>query len=265
MNFDRMRLVGLNTVDLPIVGLTMSDEFILKGVDGLGPTPYDVSIHKGYLQNWSPQDRSISAVIGLNPDYSLGNVPADLRSYLYGILVGEMVIEFLLGETVVFQTTGVVETIETPIFTKEPVAQVTFLCTSPYLEAPDPVEPSLVGLSKTAPTITNTGTAPTGFYMKIQFTDAQSSWSLVRADESEGIFLDDLAIIANDILEFNTEENSRYIRFTRPGTGLVTNLLSNLSSGSTWMQLARGLNSFETSDDGFDWLELSYTPKFVGV
>lgn len=266
MYFDKMRLSGLNTVELPIIGITTADEFVLRNVDGLAPTPKNVEVSKGRVKNLGHQDREIVMQIGLNPDYSLGNTPADLRSYMYALLVGEMNVEFLQGSTVVLTTVGEVSVIENSMWTKDPVVQVTFTCAHHWFEAPDSVHPTLAGLSKTAPVIPNVGDAPTGFRMEIELTESMSEWSLVKADSTAGMFLDNLAALSGDIIEFNTAENERYIRLTRPSTSLVVVLLSNLTSESEWLQLDYpGNNSFVTSDDGFDWEDIEYTPKYLGV
>ncbi len=51
MDITKIRIIGLSTVDLPIIGALPSDSYILKAADGLGPPESDVSIASS-LEQW---------------------------------------------------------------------------------------------------------------------------------------------------------------------------------------------------------------------
>src|SRR5689334_2316445 len=92
MKIDTLRLVvGPTTVDLPVVGADPSGPFVLKGADGLGPPDIDVVIadmvqEGGVRQKKRASNRQIVALVGLNPDWSTGITPEDLRTVLYELL-----------------------------------------------------------------------------------------------------------------------------------------------------------------------------------
>src|SRR4051794_8917947 len=91
MKFTKLRMTGLNVLDLPVVEALLTDKYLLKSVDGLGPPEVDVSIAPtlngpGVYKGRRPQSRQIVALIGLNPDYNDGETASDLRSALYGML-----------------------------------------------------------------------------------------------------------------------------------------------------------------------------------
>ena len=145
MYFTKVLLTGITPISLPIVGALPSDVYILKSVEGLGPPEVDVSITKtlnagGVYQGRQPQNREIVLMIGLNPNYKIGQTVSDLRESLYGFLtpgyLDHVVIEIVNGVTTIAKTIGYVKKIEINPFSKDPQVQVTLACLKPYFEAP---------------------------------------------------------------------------------------------------------------------------------
>jgi len=267
MRLSRIRLIGLAVVDLPIIDATPQDLYILKDVEGLGPVEIDVSIADtlnagGVYQGRRPQNKQIVAKVGLNPDYSAGQVPADLRESLYGMLSPSaddaIAVQIINDEDVIAGTTGYVSKIEINPFSDKPEVQMTIDCTKSTFEAPALtfIEPA----DKVSPVITNVGSAPTGFHMELQFTADVSGWTITHISGRQ-MFID-YEFLTGDLLEIDTRPGYRGIWVTR--VGVRTNIIWALTN-SVWHMLHGGANNFATSSSAFDWGDVYYLPQFWGI
>ena len=268
MRLTKIRLIGLGVVDLPIIGATPQDVYICKDVDGLGPTEITVSIadtlnEGGVYQGRRPQNKQIVAKIGLNPDYTAGQVPADLRESLYGMLSPSaddaIEVQIIDDEDVIAGIMGYVEKIDINPFSDKPEVQMVVLCTKPYFSAPDElfVEPD----TTVSPVITNVGTAPAGFHMELQFTTDVFGWTLTHAS---GRKLEiDYDFATGDLLEIDTRPGQRGIWVTH--IGVRTNIIWAKTADSIWHMLHGGANNFATSSSSFDWGDVYYLPQFWGI
>lgn len=268
MRLSKLRLIGLAVVDLPIIGATPQDVYILKDVSGLGPTEIDVAIAKtlnagGVYQGRDPQNRQIVAKVGLNPDYTAGQVPADLRESLYGMLSPSaddaVQVQIMDDEDVVAGTTGYVSKIEINPFSDQPEVQMTIDCTQATFAAPDLL--FITPTDTVAPGITNAGTAPTGFHMELVFTAGVASWTLTHISGRKMEI--NYAFLTGDLLEIDTRPGHRGIWVTR--ASVRTNIIWALTGDSIWHMLHGGVNNFTTSSSAFDWGDVYYLPLFWGI
>lgn len=269
MHFTKLRLIGLYTVDLPIVGALPSDVYILKDVEGLGPTEIDVSIAQtlnagGVYQGRRPQSREIVAKVGLNPDYKSGMTASNLRETLYGLLtpgyIDSVDVQIVDNTTILVKTTGIVKKLEINPFSKDPEVQITIPCLQQYLLAPNLLY--VTPASKSAPEIINVGSAPAGFHMEVIFTsDPGTNWILSDITGKKMQFDYDFAI--GDTLIFDTRPGFRGIWRTRAGVTL--NIIYALSTDSTWYMFHGGSNVFATSTQGFTWGDVYYLPQYWGI
>lgn len=282
MMFTKIRLVGRTNVDFPIVGAKPSDPYILKAVDGLGPPEGDVSIvntsQGGVYQGRRPQLREPVARVGLNPSYALGQTVGSLREQLYGLLSpsgNDERIDFQLmnGAVVVAHAYGYVKRIEINPFTKEPEAQITIACISPYLSDPNATfaTPEMTYDSGfTYFSVLNGGSAPSGFALSVIFT-ADHSGSLQIFSDASSPFSPILSIlhsfVEGDSLTLNTVPGSISIMKTPPGGSSddAVSILGSYSSGP-WLQLHSGLNNLKINSPDLDWVfGLVYTPQYWGI
>lgn len=268
MKFTKIRLIGLSTIDLPVADAESTDRYILKSAEGLGPPEIDVSIATtlhagGVYQGRRPQQREPVLQIGLNPDYRTGQTASDLRNSLYGMLtpghVDAVILQIMDGVDVVAHTKGYVKTLEIVPFAKDPEVQLVLSCLTPYFEAPEIIFVSPGDAAQ--PSIENVGTAPTGFYMEVNFTGPVSGWSLVDPAGKEMEFLYDFVV--NDKLAVDTRPGSRGVWLTRDL--VISNLIFALTANSIWPQLYGGDNIFSTSSQGFEWGEVYYYPQYWGI
>lgn len=268
MDFTKIRLIGLSTVTLPIIGALPSDTFILKAADGLGPPESDVSISNsletgGVYLGRRTHSREIVLRVGLNANFKLGQTPNSLRTILYGLLTPAeteaVKVQFLNGESIVAVTTGYVSKIEIVPFSKDPEVQIVIPCPETYLR--DDVSTTVIPSTKNPFVIPNTGTAPTGFNMEITFTQAQDTWFLTGPQNWKMNF--EYQFNAFDVLRFNTRPGYRSIERVR--NGVVANLIYTLSPGSKWLILRGGANEFTPLRGSFNWGFVNYTPKYWGI
>lgn len=263
MDWTKIRLNGLSTVDLPIVDALPSDPYILKSADGLGPPVVDVSIVEGYYQGRRPQNREIVLLVGLNPDYTVGQKVSDLRTSLYGMLTpgytDNVMVEIMDIDGVLVQTVGYVSKLEIAPFSKDPAVQITIPCLEKYLQAPSVIY--VVPEGKNNPEITNAGTAPAGFRMEVVFSASMDSWVLSDLTGKKMQF--DYGFQSGDTLIFDTTPGARGIWVLR--SGITSNILYSLSKDSVWYTLYGGLNTFATSSQAFDWGDVYYRPQYWGV
>lgn len=262
MKFTKIRLVGLETIELKVFGASLADRFQFKGADGLGPPESTTISSKGLFQGRNTVDRQIVFRVGLNPDYKLHETPADLREELYTLLATDdapLRVEFVDGQSIVAITEGHAA-ISPAMFTETPEAQITIDCIESFLRAPYELVSTPTGKSQFV--IPNPGSAPTGFRHSVQFTSAYDSWTLVRGAQKMKF---DTAFAAGDILLINTIPGERDLVRVR-GT-VETSLLHTLSKDSSWIMLRKGNNVFTVANSLYDHVAnaFQYTPRYWGV
>lgn len=273
IKFDAVRFTLESYVlTLPIVGLdNVTSKYIVKSIDGLGPPDLDVGLkialdNSGKFQNVRTQNREIVALIALNPAIGSGETVADIRQAVYGLISLDktpVTIDFMLAGAVQVTTSGWIKKFETNIFSADPQLQVTFGCLTAFLSAPALVNVTLGTLSKSNPSITNPGTAPSGFDMEFTLTAPISSFSITNQADPTQFMLITFAFLSGDKIIIDTRTGLRNVQYVRGG---VTNsLLQYLSSDSTWLTLAGGVNNFFTNTGSFNWNVFKYWPLYWGV
>lgn len=277
MKFTKIRIVNNGNIDFPIIGALPSDTYLLKAIDGLGPPKVDVAIamtsdQGGVYQGRRPQNREIVMRVGLNPDYGINQNASDLRETLYALLSPaspseSVTVQIMNGSTVMVQTFGFPSTIDIVPMTKDPEVQIVIPCDRAYLA---PTVPTILTGStfptlKTAFTLDNPGSAPTGFQAEVTFTANLSSWQLHTHPTTTRKMLFEYPFLSGDRLQFDTRPGSRFIRLTRGSA--VTNLIGILSGDSVWYQLLRGANILGTTSQAFNWGPgpILFTPQYWGV
>lgn len=280
MNINKIRLLGVTNVDFPIIGADPSGPYVLKSADGLGPPERDVFLARtvqegGVRQGSRTRDRQVVLLVGLQPEWDIGQTSEELRSELYGLLTPPynlpVGLQLMLGDTVMGVAQGDISRFETAIFTKDPQVQITVDCDYPYFLAPAieyqyPTK-TVVG-GKTAFDVANEGTAPAGFWLKLVLQETVGG-SLILSDNHA--FGQKMEIggtwAAGDILEIDTRAGQRGIWKIESGTTTRKSALNDLTPSSPWMQLHKGPNRLLLNRLAFDWEGngFGHTPAFWGV
>lgn len=283
MDFNKIRLVGLTNIDLPLVGLaTPADAYICRSVTGLGPPDGDASIARIKDQSGIPlgrrlQPRQIVSYIGLNPNYALGQTVKGLREELYGLLYGDggevIKVQIMMDNVVLAETSGIVTKFEASLFSEDPAVQLTIDCLGSYLTAPlfvsvaSPVK--TVSGAYTLFDLFNEGNAPVGYFLSIKFNGPHTGTFQIHSDANNP-FRPILSIThpfeENDTLTINTVPGRRGISKIPAGEVDGVSILGDRTS-SDWLMLRKGLNHLKVNNPDIDWgvFGFTYTPQWWGV
>lgn len=278
MNITGIRLLGLHTLDFQLFGATMSNRYVLKDVDGLGPPISNLYTSENAVlgvtyKGRRPNNRELVFRVSLSPQNILGQTSSDLRNELYGLLTPNLddliTVQLLEAGLPVAYTTGWVDKIEPALFSKDPEVQITMFCAEPYFSAIAPVSAPVPGTSNWIMPILNEGSAPAGFKFSVSWlTDHHT---LAFSEEPGGPAYFQVGNFVNiifeidDILTINTIPGQRSVILTRDGVD--TNYLPNIYPNvSRWPMLKGGLNVFNLYPFGnFVIDEIEYTPQYWGV
>jgi hypothetical protein len=282
VKFNKIRLVGASTVDLPIEGADAAGPFVFKGAEGLGPVEVVVSIAQttsegGTYQGKRAVNRQAIVKIGLQPDWNIGQTAEELRTILYGLLTpryGQMVVlQIMLDDVVLAECRGQIPRMEASIFVKDPEVSIVLDSTHPYLVAPatirqQPVQRTVAGLKVFD--VENDGTAPTGFRMGL-ILRANVGTTLTLSDDSangQKISIVGINWVSGDRLVIDTRPRNRGVWRGAAG-GTPVSALNNLDAAvSEWLQLYGGDNTLRINASAFDWdpaYDFQHQPAYWGV
>lgn len=282
MKINKLRFIGGQTVDFPMVGADPSGPFILKAVDGLGPPKVTVNVKQtilegGVYQGRKADNRQVVGRIGLQPDWDVGQTPEELRVVLYSLLTPmpdqDIVMQAMSNNTVVAQVTGQISSIEPSIFTKDPEVQLTLDTFSPYLIAPSPIIESPAKTNNGGNgyfNIDNVGDAPAGFKLTLAFTAAVTSnvqISLGDAPYIKAMTLAGVDWVAGDKLVIDTRDKQKGVWRINSGSSTLHTILNSLTDQSPWLLLYGGTNHFFVNTTAFDIPPngFEHTPRYWGV
>lgn len=282
MTMDKLRLVGAQSVDFPILGADPSGPFVLKSVEGLGPPEINVRmarsvLEKAIYQGKSPVLRQIIALVGLQPNWDVGQTPQDLRKQLYSLLTpryGKMVGAEIFDNGVKHSfAQGHISKLEPALFTKDPAVQITLDCDYAYLLKPTvitqtPVQRDVGGIR--AFDVENDGDAPAGFKAGFTLMANVGTTLILRDEDPEGMIMqiDGINWVAGDRFVIDTRPGSRGL-WRGPGGGALVSVLNNMRADvSEWLYLYGGMNTLTLNTTAFDWdpaINFQHQPAYWGV
>jgi hypothetical protein len=259
---------GDPNIEIPIIGSTIANKYIIKSIDGLGPP--DINVVLGDLagdgsvyQNRRAPSRNPVIVMGLNPDYSSNETVDDLRDALYLALLepgDDPIATIVLHDSAKpdRSISGYVESLDPAHFSKDPEVQISILCPSPFLKGADAsVTPSVADTIE----VSNLGSAPCGFFMDVTFTADTSGFQIKRDAD---VLLDlDYDFLSGDELQVNTIPGQRVIRRSRAGTWL--NIIDTAQNLDKWPRFKPVADTLTLSTSALTWNALTYTPQWWGV
>jgi hypothetical protein len=259
----------------------LNTAYFIKFIDGLGAPEFDVVLTRNQdartsFENRHTQGRQLIFRIVLNPNYSAGQKPRDLRSPFYGLITPQFsdkgpLVEVIFSKEGVdqFWTKGYVKNLEVAPFNKEPELQLTMICSDPYLHALSLYSHDT--FSSTSPLlVTNYGSAPTGFLAKFSIVSNTQTFDIRTglAGWGEHLKLDagTETFLAGDEIHINTDPAERFVGHSRASSYIQTyQIVTPETSG--WPILVGGENtiSWDVGSDKFTWISLQYIPKYWGI
>lgn len=254
-----------------------TDLIQIRNIDGLGPVKADVntapfgSVDGESFTGAHVPKRNIVITLGLNPDWANWSME-ELRRLLYRYFIPKNPVRLIFrsdDDLPDVQIEGYTESVEPSIFAKDVEIQVSIICPDPYFVA---VNPTIVTGNVGAPvkTITYNGSIETGYFIKVtQIVQPDATFISVRmGDPYTASFRLPCAITPTKYLQINSIPGNKYVRNVELNTGVVTNLLNNVYSGSTWPVLKPGDNKLQILCDIPSTVaayELTYYEKFGGL
>lgn len=274
IRFDSIRLIGLTTIDFPIIGGSSREPFQITSASGLGPPELEVLLSEtqapgGIFINRIAQGRQIVLRAGLNPDYKIGQTVSDLRYKLYGLLSPgtnpknqSINTQLLLDNIPQVEVSGYVSRIEIVPFNKEPEVQITISCLGPYLNSPEYTSIEDIPEDDSNWSINNIGLAPTGVNFEVRFTKETSAFTIQIINSGIMRFYSDFKV--DDILVVNTSETNRFVGVK--DTNGYKKYMEVLAPDSDWLILHGGVHDIQTSDPSyFTWVRFGYRIRYWGI
>lgn len=269
MKYDYFEVVNRgNSIPLRVTNASQMDRYVLRNIDGLGPTDRSVSIMDGHYQGTDHRNLVMTVTVDLNPNYATGETVADIRERLYKILLGSADTTIHMRRdgvtTPLASVSGRVSDFDPSIFSKTSMVQFTIECYTPMWEAPTAV--TWTPPAPTSSTVSNIavgGSAPTGFKFEITFSADVLQWSLEHSAVDRFMIT---GIQAGDKYVVDTREGSRGITLTR--AGVTKNAIFSLADNSKWVQLEPNIDGKDAlifSSSNFTWGPWTWKPKIWGA
>jgi len=242
-----------NSGDLLTLALDdFTDGLVLEDVEGMDPVKATLT-----SSNFAQQDgaqfhaarrdpRNLIIHLGLDPDYTTTSV-WDLRKRLYSFFMpkSELYVNFILDDLEVV-IIGIVESLDTPQFTKEPKAVVSIMCFDPDFRDPSSIPIDGFTVNDSTDTIYNyEGTVETGITLSLFVDRDLTEFTIYNtpAAGSTSHYMDFVGEFeAGDEISISTITGDKHVYLTRAFT--QTSILYALSPQSKWVEFLPGENAF---------------------
>lgn len=265
------------TLALSDSGREETDLIQIRNITGLDPVkaavntaPFGSVDGAAYIGS-SVATRNIVLTLHPNPDWNLWSFES-LRRLLYSYFMPKSATRliFYSDDIQPMSILGIVEDANVNQFSKEPDLQVSIICPDPYFTA---VNPTVVaGQSDpdfNSPTIIEyNGDIPAAINVSVsRLTDpAPTSIGIQVGDPSISFFKVAASVSSSSIFQISSQSGNKYIQNVSLSSGVITNLLSKMQSGSSWPVLQPGENKFAViTDKGTQDWQLTYYERRGGL
>lgn len=265
------------TLALSDGGREETDLIQIRNITGLDPVKAAVNTAQfgsvdgaAYIGSNVPP-RNIVLTLHPNPDWDLWTYES-LRRLLYSYFMpksGTRLI-FYSDDMPSVSILGIVEDANVNPFSKDPEMQVSVICPDPYFTAVDAT--IVAGQSDTdfsSPTdIDYKGNIPAAFNVEVSRVSdpAPTSIGIQVGDPSVSYFRIAASVDSSNYFQMNSQDGNKFAQSIALNTGVITNLLSKMQSGSTWPVLQPGVNDFAViTDKGVQDWQLTYYERYGGL
>jgi len=257
-----------------------ADLIQIRNITGLNPvkaavttSPYG-SVDGASYTGSSVLGRNIVLTLHPNPDWDNWTFEG-LRKLIYSYFMPKRNtrLVFFSDDMVPVEISGVVESVEVNMFSKDQEFLVSIVCPDPYFIALDPtvVTGQTVRAGVGAPVIVEyNGTIETGMNVKVTAVTAPNPTDIgIQIGDPQIVYFATQASVDPTLyFEMNSVAMRKYVQNVNIGTGVITNLLSKIhvQEGSAWPLLQPGENEFFViTDQGVQDWELSFYERFGGL
>ena len=170
---------------------------------------------------------------------------------------------------------GYVEVLDGDLFVEQEQIQISIICPQPYFESLKTLytelskimrlfefpfcitEPIPFSEKRNLPlcSILNNGDTTCGVILTISISGEVSDLRIYNTATQQFFGLD-YEFQENDQITLNTQSGQKNISLIRDGKTI--NLLSSMQAGSSWIQLATGINNFTFTADGADFVKIIF-------
>lgn len=260
-----------------LLGLPLQDVsagLIVENIDGLGPVKATLvsssfaQLDGAQYQSSRREARNIKLTLGLDPDY-ISTTVQDLRDRLYDFFMpkSEVNLRFYLSTGRTVDILGRVESFDSPLFAKEPEAEISMLCYDPDFIDLVPVE--LTGSTTSTSTETLVeyeGTVETGIQFVLNVDRELTDFTFYHRppDGSLRSLEFSAPLEAGDVLTISTLSGAKGATLSRSGTD--SPILYGISPQSNWIEFSKGDNHIRVYAEGVGVpFEIGYTPRYGGL
>jgi hypothetical protein len=267
------------TLPLSENGRAETDLIQIRNIDGLDPvkasvntSPYG-SVDGASFVGSSVLSRNIVLTLHPNPDWDTWTFES-LRRLLYSYFMPKRAtrLVFFSDDMPPVEISGVVESCEVNLFSKDPEILVSIVCPSPYFTAVDAtvITGQTVRPDGNVVVVDYKGTIETGIKVKVTSVadPAPTDIGIQIGDPILTFFAIYASVDTSTYFEVSSVPLQKYVQNVNIGTGVITNLLSkvHVQEGSLWPTLQPGENEFSVvTDQGTQDWELSYFECFGGL
>lgn len=257
----------------------VSDGLVLEDIQGLDPVKAVLvsssfaSLDGAQYQSSRRETRNILMVLGLVPDFATTTV-RDLRNNLYNFFMpkSEVHLRFFMTddlgvEELTVDITGRVESFESPLFAKDPVANISILCFDPdFVELSSLTVSGNTVATSTEFSINYPGTVEAGFVFKLLLNRAESDFAIYHRGPDDVVKSLQFAasLLSGDVLTISTVTGDKHITLTRAASD--SSLLYGRTPQSAWLELVKGVNHLRVYATGAAIpFTIEYTPRHGGL
>lgn len=246
----------------------------VESIDGLDPVKATLvsssfaNLDGQQFHSARREARNLTFKLGLEPVF-ISDTVQSLRRRLYEYFMPKSTIfmQFNTAEGESKEIYGVVETFETPLFSKEPGIDISVMCFDP-----DFIDSELASFSGGTTSasvdvqVEYPGTVETGINFKLHVNRTLSEFTIYHRPPDGTLrslnFV--AALAAGDEVEINTVVGNKYARLTR--AGVQSSLLYAIQPQSNWIELQPGLNLFHVYATGVTIpYDVQYYPRYGGM
>lgn len=262
------------TLELDVDGRSETDLFQVLDIQGLDPvkasistSPYGAIDGTSYTGS-SVQNRNIILTVKPNPDWNTWT-HEKLRKLLYAYFMPKLLVRLVFyrddGNPV--EIYGIVESVENVMFSKEPMFQISIICSDPYFQAIDPTV--ITGQNGIVATFDYDGSIEIGMLVNVtHVSGAPTTIGIQLGDPQLTFFGVNATVNSSMYFQMSSVPMQKYVQNVNIGTGIIDNLLPNIYSqeGSLWPVLQPGSNEFKiVTDNGVQDYQLIFYERFGGL
>jgi hypothetical protein len=252
--------------------------YLVQNIDGLDPVKATLvsssfaGVDGEQYQSARRETRNIKLTIGLDPN-PLTDTVRGLRKQLYGYLMpkSEVTLTFYDDDGPTVSIVGRVESLESALFTQEPVVDISIICYDPDFIDPVTVHLPTSGVLQTTSSTSDAvipydGTVDTGTVITLNVDRTLNDFTIYHHPPNDDLRQLDFSapLVAGDVLTISSVIGDKGVTLNRAGT--QTSLLYGMSPQSSWIELMPGDNLLHIYATGAGVpYTIDYVTKYGGL